>query len=131
MKEDFDGDGDAKEGIYEEIATLHGAVYEALQAYASEVAGQNIAYDSHAYPYFFKDNNANKAADKDEAIFPNQYKSWTPRLLRAAYNYQYVAKDPGVYAHNPAYVMQLLHDTLENLSEKISVDMDGMIRPSE
>lgn len=131
LKEDFDGDGDVKEGIQEEIATLHDAVYQALQAYAAEVSGKALVYDAHAYPYFFNDNNANMKVDAGEAIYPNQYRSWTPRLLRSAYNYQYVAKDPGAYAHNPAYVIQLLHDSLESLGEKVPVDMEGMVRPSE
>ena len=52
------------------------------------------------YPYFFNDNNGNGEADKDEAKFPNRYKSWTPRLMKAAYNYQFVTKDPGAFAHN-------------------------------
>ena len=41
---------------------------------------------------------------------PNRYRSWTPRLLKAAYNYQVVSKDPGAYTHNPTYALQLLHD---------------------
>jgi hypothetical protein len=38
---------------------------------------------------------------------------WTPTLLRAAFNYQYIAKDPGVYVHNPHYALQILYDSLE------------------
>ncbi|MDA1090842.1 MAG: hypothetical protein O3A85_11100 [Proteobacteria bacterium] len=60
---------------------------------------------------------------------PNRYQSWTPRLLRAAYNYPFVAKDPGMYSHNPKYVLQLLYDSLENLSAKIKLDMAKMLRP--
>ena len=38
---------------------------------------------------------------EDEAVFPNRYATWTPRLLQAAYNYQVVAKDGGAWVHKP------------------------------
>jgi len=83
-------------------------------------AGKAIVYDSHAYPYFFTDVNANGKADPDEAIRTNSYKTWTPRLAKAAYNYQFVAKDPGGYAHNGRYVIQLLYDSIEDLGGNTS-----------
>jgi hypothetical protein len=124
-EEDFDGDGDTEEGIAGEIETLHEALYAAMQAYSTDVAGNTLAYESHSYPYFFNDSNGNGVADPDEAQRANAFAGWTPRLLRAAYNYQYVAKDPGAYAHNPAYIAQVLYDNLEDLG----ADMTGMVRP--
>jgi hypothetical protein len=110
---DFDGDGDVEEGIYGEIATLKEALYAAIQAYAANTAGAPILYDSHAYPYFFNDTDGDGETDPGEAIYPNQYGSWTPTLLKAAYNYQYASKDPGGYAHNAEYVIQLLFDSIQ------------------
>jgi hypothetical protein len=49
--------------------------------------------------------------------------------LKAAYNYQYVQKDPGAAAHNAKYVIQFLYDTLTNLGQQVTVDMTGMVRP--
>ncbi len=126
---DFDGDGNADEGIAREVGTAHEKLLKAIQDYASSVAGSPIAYDSHVYPYFFIDTNKNGKADTDEAQFPNRYNAWTPRLLKAAYNYQYVAKDPGAAVHNGKYIFQVLYDSLENLGEKASVDMANMVRP--
>ncbi|MEM5470182.1 polyheme membrane-associated cytochrome C [Hoeflea sp. AS60] len=126
---DMDGDGDVKEGISGEISTLHEKLGEAIQLYAKDVTGKPVAYDTHAYPYFFNDLNANGAVDPEEAKFPNSYKSWTPRLLRAAYNYQFLAKEPGAYAHNPKYAIQLAYDSLEDLASKATVDMGAMSRP--
>ncbi|MCP5116157.1 MAG: polyheme membrane-associated cytochrome C, partial [bacterium] len=63
--------------------------------------------------------------DPGEGIFPNRYATWTPRLLQAAYNYQYATKDPGGYAHNGAYVLQLLYDSLAD----IGGDTSAMTRP--
>jgi hypothetical protein len=126
---DYDGDGDVAEGIAKEIGTLHEALLKAIQSYAAEVAKSPIVYDSHNYPYFFVDKNDNGKSDGGEAIFPNRYQSWTPRLMRAAYNYQFVAKDPGVYAHNGEYVIQLMADSLESLSAKATVDTSKLVRP--
>jgi len=126
---DIDGDGNVKEGISAEISTLHEKLGEAIGLYAKDVTGKPVAYDEHAYPYFFNDLNGDGVSDPDEAKFPNRYQSWTPRLLRAAYNYQFLAKEHGAYAHNPRYAIQLAYDSLEDLSSKATVDMAGMSRP--
>lgn len=126
---DFDGDGNVREGMAHEVDTMHTRLLAAIQNYAKTVVGEPIAYDPHAYPYFFNDNNANGIADPDEATNKNKYVKWTPRLLKAAYNYQFVAKDPGAYAHNPAYTLQLLYDSLGDLSNKVPVAMGTMTRP--
>lgn len=54
-----------------------------------------------------------------------RYESWTPRLLRAAYNYPWVAKDPGAFAHNGKYILQVLCDSRRDLGASVS----GMVRP--
>jgi hypothetical protein len=117
---DYDGDGDLEEGIAEEIVGLQELLYSALQAYAGEVVGTPIIYDSGAYPYFFIDTDGNGAVDEGEAIYPNQYNAWTPRLLRAAYNYQVSLKDPGGYAHGGKYHIQLLVDSTADLNTALS-----------
>ncbi len=127
-KPDFDGDGNKREGVSGEVSTLHEKLMSTMQVYAKKVS-KPIAYESHTYPYFFNDTNVNGKADKEEAVFKNQYKSWTPRLLKAAYNYQFVAKDTGAYAHNPRYVIQLLFDSMADLSSTTMTDMSGMVRP--
>jgi hypothetical protein len=120
---DFDGDGDTTEGLAQEVETMREMLYEAMQAYAADTAGTDaIIYDSHSYPYFFVDTNGNGIADASEA---DRYGTWTPRLLRAAYNYQYAAKDPGAFAHNGPYIIQILYDTMEDLG----ADVSGMTRP--
>lgn len=127
--DDFDGDGNAAGGIHAEIAGLHARLLEAIRAYAADVAGTPIAYVPGAFPYFFIDRQGGGQIPAEEAIMPNRYNSWTPRLLKAAYNYQVAAKDPGGFAHNPAYLLQLLHDSLESLSERVEIDMSTMRRP--
>lgn len=126
---DFDGDGNAGGGIHSEIMGLHGKLLDAIKTYASDVAGAPIGYGKGTFPYFFADANADGEIGPDEAVFPNRYQNWTPRLLKAAYNYQVAAKDPGGYVHNPSYMLQLLHDSLESLSERVEIDMAGLKRP--
>lgn len=126
---DYDGDGDASEGIADPIATLHAQLGEAIALYAAEVAGTPIIYAPGAYPYYFVDSNGDGAVTEGEAVFPNRYQSWTPRLLRAAYNYQFVLQDGGVYTHNPHYALQLLYDALADLGGAVDVDISALTRP--
>ncbi|MBN1179519.1 MAG: hypothetical protein JXD18_09920 [Anaerolineae bacterium] len=108
---DYDGDGDVEEGLAGEVATMTEALYAAMQDYSAGI-GNAVVYDGHAYPYFF-----NEAGER--------YAGWTPRLLRAAYNYQYFQKDPGAYAHNGIYSVQVLYDAIADLGG----DVSGMTRP--
>jgi hypothetical protein len=118
---DYDGDGDTAEGIAGEVQTMHEALYAAMQAYAVENAGGPIQYNAFAYPYWYQDPNENGEIDDGEEALT----AWTPNLLRAAYNYQWVAKDPGAFAHNGRYVLQFLYDSIQ----AVGGDTSGMTRP--
>lgn len=113
---DYDGDGNITEGIYWELVTISEYLYNAMWSYSKDICGIPIVYESHSYPYFFKDNNENGIADPDEANYGNQYRSYTPRLLKAAYNYQVFNKDPGAFAHGGKYMIQLLYDSLMSIN---------------
>ena len=127
---DYDGDGNVTAPIAAEIAVFHDALYDAIKAYAADVVGQPIVYGKGRFPYFFNDTNANGIADPDEVNPGNRYASWTPRLLQAAYNYQFVMKDPGAYTHNARYALQLLYDSLESLGETVTVtELGRFTRP--
>ncbi|HSJ58019.1 MAG TPA: polyheme membrane-associated cytochrome C, partial [Anaerolineae bacterium] len=110
---DYDGDGDTEEGIAGEVATMTEALYAAMQAYGADTEGVgSIEYNPARYPYFFDDAG-------------EQFASWTPTLLKAAYNFQYAQKDPGAFAHNAEYIIQVLYDSIESLGG----DVSGMTRP--
>ncbi|NIA16896.1 MAG: hypothetical protein GWO86_00980 [Planctomycetes bacterium] len=128
--DDYDGDGNISEGFAGEIQTLYEVLYTAIQSYATAISGVDIVYDSGSYPYFFIDTNGNGSVDPGENIYPNKYNAWTPRLLEAAYNYQYAMKEPGAFAHNGKYFIQVLYDSLASLNAKVSVSMTGMVRPN-
>lgn len=121
---DYDGDGDVAEGVYFEIEGLKEMAFTAMQSYAAEVVEMPLGYNSQAYPYFFNDTNADGELTEDEAVYPNAYKSWTPRLLKAAYNFQTVSKDPGGYAHGGKYLIQLLHDSIADLNTVLDTPVD-------
>lgn len=127
---DYDGDGDTDEGIKGELDTLREYLLITIQAYASEVVGTPIVYDVHNYPYWFIDLNENGEIDEDEANYGNRYVTFTGNLQIATYNYQVSLKDPGAYAHNPKYHIELLFDTIGMMNEQISepVDISGAHR---
>jgi hypothetical protein len=122
---DFDGDGDTAEGAYYEVEQFKTDLLAAIQAYAANVAGAPIAYDFAHHPYFYTDTNGNGLVDPDEVKPDNAYSRWTPRLLRAAYNYNYSTHDAGAFAHNSIYIIQVLYDSLAD----IGGDTSGMTRP--
>jgi hypothetical protein len=120
---DYDGDGDTTEGISGEVVTLEDKLMVEIQAYAKTKAGTAIAYSSSAYPYFFTDANADGVLDAGDT---ERYATWTPRLLFSAYNYQYVQKDPGAFAHNGKYIIQVLYDSIQSLNPAA---VTGLTRP--
>ena len=122
---DYDGDGDTTEGLAGEVGTMRQALYAVILDYAKTKVGTAIVYSPVAYPYWFTDTNGNGQADPEEIKRENAYNQWTPRLLQAAYNYQYATKDPGQFAHNGKYILQVLYDSLEAMG----ADVSGMTRP--
>ena len=119
---DYDGDGNMDEGMYYEVEGVRNSLYATIQAYAKDVAGKSIGYDYEnlTYPYFFIDTNGNGFIDPAEADRANAFNAWTPRLIKAAYNFQCSLKDPGGYAHGGKYLIQLMYDSAENLSEMLA-----------
>lgn len=124
--QDFDGDGDTDEGIAEEIGGLLSVLLGAMQTYtAASTTTDAIVYDGATYPYFFVDGDGDGVLDPGENSYGERYQTWTPRLVRAAYNYQYAQVDPGAYAHNAKYVIELLYDAIADLESHAGVTVPG------
>ncbi|MHC4925449.1 MAG: polyheme membrane-associated cytochrome C, partial [Planctomycetota bacterium] len=121
---DYDGDGSNTEPLKAEVETFGTRLFAAIQGWATE-SGWPIAYDSHSYPYWFNDTNGNGVADNGEATYSNGYNHWDPAMMKAAFNYQMWAKDPGAWAHNTHYILQLLYDAIDDLDG----DTEGLTRP--
>ncbi|UCG39654.1 MAG: hypothetical protein JSV00_05400 [bacterium] len=77
---------------------LHNAI-EAYDSPADADTQPNIDY-STSYPYF-------------GTTGPTQ--QWDGPAAKAAFNWQFVKKEPGAFAHNPSYAVQLLWDSYEDL----------------
>jgi hypothetical protein len=107
---DYDGDGDITEGLNGEIETLQGRLLAGIKIYA--LATEGVGEIDYVDGRF-------------QNRFGETYSSWTPRLLQAAYNYQYSTLNQGGYAHNGKYVIQLLIDSMDDLG----FGTLGMTRP--
>lgn len=99
--EDYDGNGVA-EGIYYEVQGLKTVLLNAITASGVTQLG--------GYPYFSGISEASQ--------------------LQAAYNYQVADKDPGSYAHNGDYIIQLLYDSIEEINavHALGIDMSQFVR---
>jgi len=124
---DYDGDGTV-EGVFHEIVGMRDVLYSVIQSYAKSEIGQPIGWVDQ-YPYLFIDTNDNGSLEQGEAVFSNGYKSFTPRLLRTAFNYQFSIKEPASYVHNGNYILQLLYDSIQDLAEVVDVDTTTLSRP--
>lgn len=127
---DYDGDGDVAEGMYDEMNGVRDVLFTAIQSYAKDVSGAAIVYDPATYPYFLLDQDGDGKGDVNDQGAAVGYNAWTPRLLKAAYNYQVSIKDPGAFAHGNKYIIQLMYDSSADLNEKLAtpVDMSKMAR---
>ena len=84
-----------------------------------------MVYNGDRYPYFFADANGDGVADEAEGRAV-AYNAWTPRLLKATYNWKAVSADPGAFAHNAPYALELLYDSIESLAGPLGIDMDEL-----
>jgi predicted CXXCH cytochrome family protein len=122
-RRDYDGDGDLNEGIYYELAGLKQQLLLAVQRYGAE-RNAPLCYSEATHPYWFADTDADGQCASAEAATDNAYDGWTARLVKATYNYQMATKDPGAFAHNAKYILELLYDSIEDLNLGLTVDID-------
>ena len=127
---DYNGNGNITEGISAEVSGLQDTLLKAIYSYAKDVAGMGVVYDPATYPYFLQDKGSTGKADLNDKGAVIAYANWTARMLKAAYNYQLIAKDPGAFAHNPKYAIELLYDSIADLNTKLTtkIDMSKMAR---
>lgn len=114
-RQSYDGSGNTSKGIAHDIRSNSDLLMREISSYAEAVSGVGLIFDGTRYPYFFTDANLDKVADQADGQ-PVVYKSWTPTLLRAAYNWKVVTSDPGIHVHNPHYALELLYDSIEALA---------------
>jgi len=120
---DYDGDGNTSEGIYDELVGLRDKLLAAIGKYGSE-HHTPVCYTADHYPYWFIDGDGDGTCSAAEAVSANAFASWTARLLRATYNFQLARKDPGAFAHNAKYIIELLFDSITDLNTTLVVKVD-------
>ena len=125
---DYDADGSV-EGMYHEIEGLRNILMQSMQQYTKDKLGVGIGW-ADSFPYLFIDTNQDGTLSQEEAVFPNAYKAFTPRLMRATFNYQFSIKELAGYVHNGKYVVQLLYDSITDLSTAIGKPVAGLTRPA-
>jgi len=119
---DYDGDGNAREPLADEIAGMATRLLVALQGKAG-----SLCYGPGVYPYFFKDADMDRKplCSPAEAVAANAFTAWTADLVKAAHNYQIAQTEPGAWIHNFDYMAELLYDSTFALGG----DVTTMIRP--
>lgn len=122
--EDYDGDNNRAEGIFYEIEGLQELLYTAIQAYAIEFSDSAIVYAADSYPYFFIDTNKDGDSSEKEIEVANAFINWTPRLIKATFNYHFSIKDPGAFAHNAKYMIELLYDSTMDINTVLTNPVD-------
>ncbi len=130
----FNSVADVKAAKNFDIPALESALLAIIQLYAADdttldAAGKTKAKACIAFnavnPYWFSDTNCDGVADG------GGYKSFTPRLARACYNLLVSKNDPGGFAHNSAYVRNVLAASIDSLLayNPYDTDADGVSDP--
>ena len=124
-RQSYDGSGDTTKGLARDIAANAETLMGLIADYAREVAGKPLIYDGTRHPYFFADANDDGVPDEAEGRGV-AYDGFTPRLLKAAYNWKFVTADRGAHVHNPHYALELLYDSAEDLSRAMGRDFSAL-----
>jgi hypothetical protein len=120
---DYDGDGNVTEGIYDELTGLRDKLGAAIRGYGTQ-RRTPLCYAANAYPYWFVDGDGDGSCSTAEAVATNAFASWTARLMRATYNFQLASKDPGAFAHNAKYIIELLYDAVTDVNASLVTKVD-------
>jgi hypothetical protein len=115
---DYDADGNTRESLKDELLGLQAILYAQIKAYMLSI-GMPVVYSPDAYPYWYKDTNANGILDPSEATAANSAR-FDAKGLRAAYNYHTMVKEPHAFIHNARYAAQILVDSIQHVGGDIS-----------
>jgi hypothetical protein len=136
--------GGTDQGAYQNYVQMKGYLYTAIQQYAlakgNVGAGTNVICFNESDPSHL-DFFVGTAVGQNDGTCPSSTPwgqagsntAYTPRLLRAVYNYKFLVQDPGAWAHNPKYVTDIMYDAIRDLNMGIPVanqiNMTGWTRP--
>ena len=121
-------------GIHAEIMGLHAQLYIRDPGLCGGVAGHAHRPMPARHPYFFTEcgwhGEGENIPQMVDATMPTGNASWTPRLLKAAYNYQVATKDLRWFrAQSGLYACSFLpRPASRGLSAEVDIDMSAMQR---
>ena len=95
-------------------------LYKGIVNYANFKLAKKICYDKGNYPYWFETANADGTCSVADPTMRVAYALFSPRLLRAAFNYNLFVREPGAWAHNPRYVVELAYDGIVDLNNGLT-----------
>jgi hypothetical protein len=135
--------GGTDQGVYQNYVQMMAKLYTAIQQYS--LANGNVGAGTKVICF-----NQSAASHQDFFVGTAVGQSdgacsttvwgaggsntaYTPRLLRAVYNYKFLVQDPGAWAHNPKYVTEVMYDAIRDLNMGIpagsQIVMTGWTRP--
>jgi hypothetical protein len=129
-------DNDTATKPKQETAVFAARLHSAIQAYlaAAKTAGKSgaewtVFYNADnplasASKGFYKDTDHDGALSLAELSSSNTNR-FDSKSYRAAFNYRYWVNEPGAWAHNPRYILQVLYDSIVDLGG----DVTGLTRP--
>ena len=111
-----------------EFGVFQARLLAAIQKYMKAATDAGVAnatyvvYDGTPFPYFFTDANKNGIREATETTGPKL----DTKAYRATFNYNFSVKEPGSWAHNAKYILQVLYDSIEDLDPTA---VAGLTRP--
>jgi hypothetical protein len=117
---DIDGNGKV-ESLRLEIEGMKSKLVAALRAYSVALGQPDMCFVIDAsngmadQPYVYADT----AAACNTGANTTPYNKFTARSLRASFNYMAIQNDPGAWAHNPRYAIEILYDSIADLNAGI------------
>jgi hypothetical protein len=145
-------DGGNDDGVYQNFLNMKATFYQAIQKYSAKLGNVNagtstICFDDARYSYWFVATAADITngtctgtvgwgtiadATKTPPVADSNTR-WTPRLVRATYNYKFLAQDAGAWIHNPRYAAQIMYDAVKDLNAGLApadqIDVSAWTRP--
>jgi hypothetical protein len=130
------------QGVYQNFLQMRALLYTAIQRYslAKGNVGAGTAVicfnDGAGGDSFFLGTAEGQSDGGCSTLLwgkPGSNTAYTPRLLRAVYDYRLLVQDPGAWAHNPRYATEIMYDAIRDLNMGIQpasqINMTGWLRP--
>jgi hypothetical protein len=101
-------------------------LYAALRAYVvtniaavrtatGNAAASGVCYNGNSHPYFFLEVSGVCQDGVANAPAASVGFNFNPTSLKGAFNYLWTQKEPGAWAHNEYYVLQVVYDSIVDL----------------